>query len=108
MKFDRRDGIMVSIPTIIAVLASIATSYPIAQKVLAGEITEQVKPLYDAQIITISATVRNLQNAIVALEFKRDNCSPKPDCWTLRDAQDLTGARTDLTAAQDALTALRK
>jgi hypothetical protein len=104
---------MVSLTTVVTVIVAVATAYPTARAVLAQEIKDQIKqeikPLQDAQIITISATVRNLRNAIVALEFKRDMCGGNVDgCWTLRDAEDLTSVRVDLTAAEAALKALRE
>lgn len=111
MPISREQGKTISLSTLFAVLSALATAYPTAKAVLAGEVSEQIKreikPLQDAQIITIAATVRNLQNAIVALEFKRDMCAGD-DCWTIRDAQDLQSARTDLAAAEAALRALRK
>lgn len=91
---------------------------PIAQNAVAGEIqkeiAKQIAPIQSqisknakAQIISLAATVKNLQTAVTALEFKMDMCRGS-DCWTIRDAQDLTAARNDLRAAQDALAALRE
>lgn len=123
LKLTKDQTITLSWSTLVSVVGSLgavwAFAAPIAGQAIKGQIKEQIqqeiKPLQDAQvamkaaqIITISATVRNLQNAIVALEFKRDMCGSMPECWTVRDAQDLTGARNDLVAAQAALEALRK
>lgn len=123
MKMTKDQGLTISASTIVSIVGSLgavwAFAAPIAQKALAGEIETQLeqklKPIRDSQaaqqaanIITTSSTVRNLQNSITALEFKRDTCAPKPDCWTVRDAQDLQGAKSDLIAAEAALRALRQ
>lgn len=106
---------MVSMSTIVSIIGSLgavwAFAAPIAGQAIKGQIETQIKkeiePLLQAQIITIQATVRNLRNGIAALEFKRDMCVGLPNCWTLRDAEDLTSARADLVAAEEALKALR-
>lgn len=123
LKLTKDQTITISWSTLVSIIGSLgavwAFASPIAGQAIKGQIKQQIqeeiKPLQDAQvamktaqIITITATVRNLENAIVALEFKRDMCAAMPDCWTIRDAQDLTGARNDLRAAQDALKALRQ
>lgn len=111
LKLTKDQTITVSWSTLVSILGSLgavwAFASPIAGQAIKGQIEAQIAPLQNAQIITIAATVRNLQNAIVALEFKRDMCAGS-DCWTIRDAQDLQGARTDLAAAEAALKALRK
>lgn len=94
-----------------AVIAIWTFAAPIAQKAMAGEIKEQIMqqlaPINAAQIITITATVKNLQKQISALEFKKEMCAGAV-CWTLRDAEDLSSAREDLIAAQAALRALKQ
>lgn len=111
MKLSKEQTITVSWSTLISVIGSLiavwAFAAPIAQNALAGEIAKQIAPLNTAQIITITATVKNLQKQISALEFKKDMCAGS-GCWTLRDAEDLTAARDDLTAAQKALQALKQ
>lgn len=122
MKLSREQTITLSWSTVVSVVGSLgavwAFAAPIAGQALKDQIERQIEqqiaPLKEsqaamraAQIITISATVRNLENAIVALEFKRDMCAGD-DCWTIRDAQDLTSARNDLRAAEAALRALRQ
>jgi hypothetical protein len=123
LKLSKDQTITVSWSTLVSVVGSLAAVWgfagPIAGQAVKGQIREQIqeeiKPLKaaqtaltNAQIITISTTVRNLQNAIAALEFKRDMCVGSADCWTVRDAQDLTAARADLVAAEAALKALRE
>jgi hypothetical protein len=116
INMTKDQGITVSVSTLASIAATLGSIWlfaaPIAETALAGEIEKQleqkIKPIQDANIITITATVRNLQNAIIALEFKRDMCGASPDCWTVRDAGDLQAARNDLSAAQAALTALKQ
>ena len=115
LKLTKDQTITVSWSTLVSIVGSLgavwAFASPIAGQAIRGQITDQIqkeiKPLQDAQIITITATVRNLEKAIVALEFKRDMCAGVPS-WTVRDAEDLTSLRNDLQAAQSALQALRK
>jgi hypothetical protein len=122
MKLTKEQTITLSWSTVVSIAGSLgavwAFAAPIAGQALRDqiqtEIAKELKPLkatqeamQAAQIITISATVRNLENAITALEYKRDMCM-EAECWTIRDAQDLTSARNDLRAAQDALKALRQ
>jgi hypothetical protein len=94
-----------------AVIAIWSFAAPIAQKAMAGEIKDQIMmqlaPINAAQTITITATVKNLQKQISALEFKKEMCAGA-SCWTLRDAEDLSSAREDLVAAQAALRALKQ
>jgi len=113
MKLTKDQTLTVSWSTLVSVVGSLGAVWvfaaPIAGQAIKGQIQEEIKPLQDAQIITITATVRNLQKAIVALEFKRDMCGGNIDgCWTLRDAEDLTSVRADLVAAESALRALRQ
>lgn len=112
LKLTKDQTLTISWATLVSILGSLgavwAFAAPIAGQAIDQKIALQIKPIQDAQIITITSTVRNLQNAIVALEFKRDTCTPKPDCWTVRDAQDLQSARNDLDAAQAALRGLRQ
>lgn len=115
MRLSKEQTMTVSWSTLASIAGSLGAVWlfaaPIAQKALAGEITEQIRqqvaPLNTAQVITITATVKNLQKQITALEFKRDNCHAI-DCWTIRDAEDLTAANDDLKAAKDALKALKQ
>lgn len=116
MKLTKDQTVTVSWSTLVSVVGSLVAVWtfaaPIAGQAIKGQVQDQIrqeiKPLHDAQIITITATVRNLEKAIVAMEFKRDMCANAPNCWTIRDAEDLTAARTDLVAAQAALRALRQ
>lgn len=115
MKISRDQAFTISWSTLASIAGSLAAVWafaaPIAQKALAGEIKDQIQqqvaPLNAAQIITITANIKNLQKQIAALEFKKDMCAGT-GCWTLRDAEDLQAAREDLVAAQKALTALKQ
>ncbi len=114
MRLSKEQTWTVSWSTLVSIAGSLgavwAFAAPIAQSALAGEIerqiTKQVTPLKDAQIITITATVNNLRKQIAALEFKKEMCAGT-GCWTLRDAEDLQAAREDIVAAQRALSALK-
>lgn len=107
IKIDKREGIMVSVTTIIAVIASMGASVPVAQRAIAGEITEQIKPLNEAFKTILAQSIDEAKRAITAMEFKRDMCSGDFNCWTLRDAQDLQSARDALAAKETALKNLR-
>ena len=115
IKLSRDQTITVSWATIASIATSLVAVWgfgsAIVQKAMAGEIKEQISqqiaPLNIAQVITITATVKNLQKQISALEFKKEMCAGAL-CWTLRDAEDLTAARDDLVAAQSALKALKQ
>ncbi len=122
MMLSKNQTITVSWSTLASIVASLVAVWgfgsPIIQNVMAGEIerqiTKQIAPINDkiatqttAQIITISSTVNNLKKQIAALEFKKDMCAGA-SCWTLRDAEDLQGAREDIVAAQKALNALKQ
>lgn len=107
---------LVSVAT--ALTAVWAFAAPIAQKAMAGEIqaeiSKQLAPIQKqlsnqtaAQIVSLNATVKNLRTSITALRFKRDMCANTPNCWTVRDAEDLDAAITDLDAAQKALLVLQ-
>jgi hypothetical protein len=108
----KEKAVLISWATLTSVAGSLAAVWafasPLAQQALAGEIQKQLAPLVIAQVITLQSTVKNLQNQIAALEFKRDMCGHDNACWTVRDAQDLAAARNDLTAAQHALDVLAK
>jgi hypothetical protein len=114
-KVTREQTATISISTIASALVSLGAVWtfaaPIAQKAMGGEVQEQIRqqlaPINAAQIITITTTVRNLQKQIAALEFKKEMCAGAT-CWTLRDAEDLSGSRDDLIAAQAALRALKQ
>mgnify|MGYP001595137334 CR=1 FL=1 len=114
IRLSKEQTVTVSWSTLVSVIGSLvavwAFAAPIAQNALAGEIekqiTKQIAPLNAAQIITITATVKNLQKQVAALEFKKDMCAGA-GCWTLRDAEDLQAAREDIVAAQKALNALK-
>lgn len=111
IRVTREQGVMVSISTIVAFVGAVATCVPVAEWALAGEIQKQIAPLVMSQITQIQSTVKNLQNQITALEFKRDMCANPPNregCWTVRDAQDLTGAKNDLAAAEESLRGLHE
>jgi hypothetical protein len=105
-------GITVSISTVGSVAAALVSVWafggPLVEKALAGEVQKQIAPIASAFEVTMSTSIRNLRNSITALEFKRDMCGNAPDCWTIRDAQDLTAARADLRAAEIALSGLRE
>lgn len=111
MKLSREQTITLSWSTLAAIASSVmglwAFAGPIAGQALKDQIKQEIEPLMTAQIITISTTVRNLRNAIAALEFKREMCAGA-SCWTIRDAEDLAAARADLAAAEAALRALRQ
>jgi len=111
IKLSRDQTITVSWSTLASIVGSLTAVWmfagPLAESALAGEIAKQVAPLTTAQVITITATVKNLQKQIAALEFKRDMCRGS-DCWSVRDQEDLASAKDDLVAAQAALTALKK
>lgn len=104
--------VTISWATLVSVFGSLgavwAFAAPLAGDAIDKKIEQQIRPIQEAQIITISATVRNLQKAIVALEFKRDMCAGVPECWAIRDAEDLTSLRADLIAAEAALRGLRQ
>lgn len=103
-KIDKREGFMVSLTTIVAVVASVLSSVPIAQRVLAGEIKEQLAPMSDAFIVILIQQIQNQRNSVTAMEFKRDMCGGNFSCWTLRDAQDLQSSKDSLRAMEQALT----
>ena len=111
IKMTKDQGWTVSFSTLTSIVGSLGAMWvfaaPIAQNALAGEIEKYLQPMQAAQVITITATVKNLRNQISALEFKRDMCGGS-DCWTVRDAQDLSAARDDLKAAEDALRSLKE
>jgi hypothetical protein len=116
IKVTKEQGVMVSLGTIMSVLVAAATSYPVARAALSQEIKDQVRevtreenrPLINAFEITLQQNVNTLRKAIAALEFKRDMCGATPGCWTVRDAQDLTFARDDLRAAEEALAGIKE
>lgn len=112
MKLDRNQTITLSWSTLTSIVGSLGAVWafgaPIVNSALAGEITDQMTPLKNAFVITLEQNVRNLRNAVTAMEFKRDTCTPKPECWTLRDAQELVAIQTDLAAAEMALSGLKK
>lgn len=81
---------------------------PIIESALAQEIKDQVEPLSDAFEVVMAQNIRNLRNSIAAMEFKREMCVGTPNCWTVRDAQDLTNAEAELRTAESALTKLRE
>ena len=111
IKVTKEGVITVSLGTLATMVVALGTSYSTARAVIAQEITEQIKkeikPALDAFEVTINQSARNLQRTIVTLEFKRDNCTPKPNCWTVYDAEDLSNARLDLKAALEALAGIR-
>lgn len=99
---------LASVVSVICALGAVwATARPIVSTVLAQEVEKQIQPLADAFEITMSTTIRNLRSSIAAMEFKRDMCAGAPDCWTVRDAQELAAVRADLAAAEQALSRLR-
>lgn len=104
MNISKDQKITISISTIVAIFGSLAATVagvkPFIETALAGEIKEQIQPLTDAFQIILLQSIESKQNAITAMEFKRDMCAGAPGCWTLRDAQ-------DLKAEQDALAAMR-
>jgi len=108
----KEQGTTISVATVFAILASLITAYPTAKNVLAGEIESQIKqqtqPLTDAFYVIVLQNIQNQQNSITAMEFKRDHCLSQAECWTLRDAQDLEGARRTLQALQSAKMNLEK
>lgn len=112
IKVTKEGGIMVGLGTIMTALIAVATSYPTARAALGQAMKEQIQqeiqPLNDAFVITLEQNTRNLYNTITAMEYKRDNCTPKPECWTVRDAQDLANTRQDLAAALMALNGLKQ
>ena len=103
IKVTKEGGFMVGLGPIGTALVAMAPAYPVARAALGQEMKEQIRqeiaPLTSAFEVTINQNARTLQKTIVALEFKRDNCTPKPMCWTVYDAEDLSNAREDLAAA---------
>lgn len=108
---DRQGRINISLGVVASILVGIPTAYMSTRTALGQQMKEQIReetrPLRDAFTVTLEQNVRSLRNTITAMEFKRDNCMPKPECWTVRDAQDLANARQDLIAAQMALDGIR-
>lgn len=111
MKLSKDQTITVSWSTIASMAGSLAAvwafSAPIVEKALAQEIKQQIEPIASSFEVIIQQNVRSLRNTIAALEFKRDMCGTEPNCWTVRDAQDLANARDDLRAAEAALSGIK-
>jgi hypothetical protein len=112
VEFSKDQKVTFSFSTIASVVASLAAVWvfasPIISTALADKIDDKLEPLTVAFEITMTSTIHNLRNAITALEFKRDMCAGEANCWTIRDAQDLTSTRADLTAAESALKRLKR
>lgn len=84
------------------------TLWGFTERVFAGEIAEQLKPVIMTQRILLESDISSRRRAITALEWKRDNCTPKPDCWSVRDAEELVTAKAELDAREQAYRALTR
>lgn len=111
IKMTKENGLVVSLSTVMAVLAAMTTAYPVARAALAGEITEQIKaqvqPLTNAMEISTASSIRQLRTAISALNFKKDMCVGVTGCWTINDQRDLDNTLADLVTAEAVLKSLK-
>lgn len=98
---------MVSVSTLVAILAAVITVYPVASYVLAEEVAAQIQPLTKAFIVTTTTTVRNLRVQISAMIYKQGQCSGATDCWTILDQEHIDASRADLAAAVEVLASLQ-
>lgn len=111
MHISKDQKINISISTIAAIIGSLAATVagvkPFIESALAGEIKEQIAPLRDAMEIQTVQNIRNLQNSISAMNFKKEMCQGVPNCWTALDQQALDQATDDLRTARQVLESLR-
>jgi hypothetical protein len=102
----KEKSLVAGLTMVASIIGSIGIIWPVAQKVLAQEVKEQIQPLSNSFEVIMVTAVRNTRNAIAAMEFKRDMCAEE-NCWTVRDEQDLAAARAELLATEQALQELR-
>lgn len=108
MVVSKQHGIAGLIVLAASVVTSAGTLWGFTERVFAGEIKEQLAPVIQTQKILLISDIESRRLGIVAMEYKRDMCRSADPCWTIRDAQDLTRARSELTARETALAALEK
>lgn len=110
-KVTKEMGYTAALSGLVAVLVGLTTLWTFTERVFASEVREQVKqelaPVVETQKLLLESEISSRRLGIAAMEFKRDMCEGIPGCWTIRDAQDLTQARAELAAREQAMRALR-
>lgn len=106
----KEQGLLALLASTVSLLTGLVTLWAFTERVFAGEVQEQVRkelaPVITIQKILLQSDVDSRRLGIAAMEFKRDSCQ-EAGCWTVRDAQDLTKARSELAAREQALRALQ-
>ncbi len=107
MPVSKQQGILGALTVAASAVTASGVLWGFAEQVFAGEIKEQIEPVVQVQKILLESDIKSRRLTIASLEFKRDTCQPRPECWTIRDAQDLAAARDELRARESAMEALK-
>lgn len=109
---DKQGKINISLGVLASILVGIPTAYVSTRTALGQTIKEQVRqelaPVVGMLEVTVQQNVRSLRGTIAAMEFKREMCGAMPECWTVRDAQDLANTREELRVALESLSKLKE
>ena len=106
----KEQSLLALLASLVSVLTGLTTLWVFTERVFAAEVQEQIKeglsPVIETQKILLESDINSRRLGITAMEFKRDMCLTS-GCWTVRDAQDLTQARAELAAREQAMRRLQ-
>lgn len=111
-RITREHGAVVLLAALVSILTGLLTLWAFTNRVFANEIRAQVKseigPVLQVQKLLLESEIDSRRLGIAAMEYKREMCANSgiADCWTIRDAQDLTKARAELSVRELALRGL--